>query len=118
VKIYVVDDDASFRHSLTRLLTVIGYIAEDFASIADLPALKISRKDCLLVSSRSGRGQNALTMLARRAIMAPVILMSGAEPEAVLNEHGGRICLIKPFSQTELIGALEAATGQRRPPLA
>jgi FixJ family two-component response regulator len=107
--IFVVDDDDSFRRSVTRLLQAIGYEAREFASVAELPA-EIGLGDCLLVDHRIAYGKNVLELLADRKIYASVVLMSGSDPEDVVSRNGTRPFLIKPFNETKLRQAIEAVT--------
>jgi two-component system, LuxR family, response regulator FixJ len=112
LKIFVVDDEASFRRSIIRLLRIIGYEAREFASVAELPADINDSCDCLLVDYRIAYGTNVLDLLANRGITAPVVLMSGSDPEDVVSQNGIRPSLFKPFSQSQLQQAIKAATGK------
>ena len=111
--IFVVDDDESFRRSVIRLLSVIGYEAREFASVAELPAETIGSDDCLLVDHRPN-GRSTFDLLVDRGINAPTVLMSGRDRDAVATASGTRPYLVKPFSQTQLRLAIEAATGNGR----
>ena len=107
--IFVVDDDESFRRSVTRLLRAKGYEAREFASAAELPVEAIHSDDCMLVDCRIAFGQNLLEHLAE--IDAPIVLMSGSEIETIVSALGTRPCLLKPFNRKQLRQAIEAATG-------
>jgi FixJ family two-component response regulator len=110
--IFVIAEDVSFSRSVARLLLATGYEAREFATIAELPAEAIGPGDCLLVDPTYGR--SAFDLLADRGINAPTVLMSGRDRDAVATASGTRPYLVKPFSQTQLRLAIEAATGNGR----
>ena len=47
--VFVVDDDASVRKSLTRVLAASGYAVEQFASAGDFLARELYARPCCLV---------------------------------------------------------------------
>ena len=109
--IFVVDDDTSFRRSLARLLRAIGYEAREFSSVAELVSGAIEGDDCMLVNYLIGQGQKVRDLLVDRGIDAPTVLMSGSDLEEVVSENGKQPCLVKPFTETQLRQAIEAALG-------
>jgi FixJ family two-component response regulator len=111
----VVDDDPSVRESLPDLLRVLGLRAQAFTSAEAFLASAIAGKArCLILDiampGMSGPELHAELKARRQAI--PVIFITAATDDAVrqrmLNE-GAVDCLLKPFSEADLIAALDAA---------
>jgi FixJ family two-component response regulator len=111
----VVDDDESVRESLPDLLRELGYEAKPFASAEDFLASGcIGDTRCLIVDvampGMSGLELYRELILQGHAI--PVIFITALTgkslPRALLQE-GAVACLIKPFSEQDLRGALAAA---------
>jgi FixJ family two-component response regulator len=113
----VVDDDDSVRESLPDLLGELGYVAETFASAEDfLASAQIGKTKCLIVDialpGMSGPDLQEELTRGRQAI--PIIFITAHGNGAVrakLLAAGAVECLIKPFSDTALREALDAAIG-------
>lgn len=113
--VHVVDDDASFRKAVSRLLALSGHAVEVYASAAELlgrrdPAargcvvadLRMPGQDGFELQAELGRGENPL----------PVIFLTGhgdipASVRAL--KHGAEDFLTKPVRKEELLDAVKRA---------
>jgi CheY-like chemotaxis protein len=111
----VVDDDESVRESLPDLLSEFGFAARAFSSAEQFLA-----SDCLIetkclildVAMPGMTGPDLQRELGLRRQRIPIIFITGDEDAAVrqrLLALGAVECLLKPFSDTALRNALEAA---------
>jgi len=86
--IFVVDDDASARKGLTRLLRTAGYDVRDFASAADFFEGLVSEvSGCLLLDARMPgiTSQEIFKKLSARNIHLSIIVVTGDDdPETRL----------------------------------
>ena len=111
----VVDDDESVRESLPDLLKEFGYTARTFASSEEfLASEEIKQTRCLILDiAMPGMGGPDLQReLERRLIKIPIIFITGQRDEDVRSRvlgNGAVQCLLKPFSDTALLHALNAA---------
>jgi len=113
--VFVVDDDAAVRRSLTRLLRSAGWNAEAFASAGDLLArAPISGPGCVLLDVNMP-GMSGLELQERMAdagITLPVVFLTGKGdiPMSVhAMKHGAVDFLVKPVEESVLFQALEQA---------
>lgn len=113
--VFVVDDDAAVRRSLTRLLRSAGWNAEAFASAADfLERAPITGPGCVLLDVNMP-GMSGLELQARMAeagIPLPVVFLTGKGdiPMSVnAMKHGAVDFLVKPVEENVLFQALEQA---------
>ena len=113
--ISVVDDDESVRESLPDLLREFGFAAEAFSSAEEFLASGfLGRTSCLVldVTMPGMSGPDLQQELARRRQEIPIVFITAHRDEAVrprLLERGAVECLFKPFSETALLEALNAA---------
>jgi FixJ family two-component response regulator len=111
----IVDDDESVRESLPDLLKVFGLASQTFSSAEEFLAKDgISRSKCLIldVAMPGMSGPELQRELNRRKIEIPIIFITGNRDEALrsrLVEQGAITCLIKPFSDTAILDALNSA---------
>ena len=110
----VVDDDESIRELLPDLLKSFGYVARAFASAEDFLASDVDQTDCLIVDVKMPgmSGPDLRQELKRRGHDTPIIFITAAKAETVRAGLSGQdivTCLFKPFSDTDLLGALDAA---------
>jgi FixJ family two-component response regulator len=111
----VVDDDESVRESLPDLLGELGYAANAFASGEDFLASDDLRKtDCLIldVTMPGMSGPDLHREVRRRGHDMPIIFITAQRDETVhagLRGLGVVALLLKPFSDTALQEALDAA---------
>ena len=115
----IVDDDVSVRESVPDLLRQLGYEAEAFPSAeAFLASGRVTETRCLLldIAMPGMSGPDLQQELARRREQIPIVYITGSGDRAVrprLLARGAVECLFKPFSEAELLGALDAALRTR-----
>jgi len=95
----VVDDDESVRESLPDLLRELGYSVRAFSSAEEFLASDcVAETGCLLLDiAMPGMSVVFITALADETVRPRVL------------EQGAVECLFKPFSDTALLEALNAA---------
>jgi FixJ family two-component response regulator len=116
--VFLVDDDASVRISLTRLLESAGYTVEAFASAREFLAREPYAGPCCLVLDVRMPGvtgldlQQALAAAGRR--MAIVFVTGHVDvPMSVKAMKGGAADLLtKPVDVKELLAAIERAVAK------
>lgn len=113
--VFVVDDDASMRRSLDRLLRSLGYGVETFASArAFLDRPPMQGIACLVLDLRMPEvdGLDLQARLAARGDDLPVIFVTGHGdvPSSVRAMKAGAFdFLTKPFDESVLRAAIERA---------
>lgn len=112
--VFVVDDDASTRSSLERLIRSAGWQAETFASAEDYLALAPAAVPCCLILDVGLPDINGLDLQQRIAHTCPppIIFVTGRAdiPSSVRAIKAGAIdFLVKPFDEADLLRAIEAA---------
>lgn len=118
--VIVVDDDASVRRSLARLLKSFGFRTETFASAREfLERDPIVGPACLLVDVRMPElsGFDLFERLRASGRSVPVIFITGHGdiPMAVRAiKAGAADFLAKPFDERTLVNAVEQAIAQAR----
>jgi FixJ family two-component response regulator len=111
----VVDDDESVRESLPDLLRQFGFSAQAFSSAeAFLASEFVGQTSCLIldVAMPGMSGPDLQQELARRRHHIPIVFITAQGDETVrshLIAQGAVECLFKPFSDTALLAALNAA---------
>jgi FixJ family two-component response regulator len=111
----VVDDDESVRESLPDLLREFGFAVRAFSSAEDfLESDCIGQTNCLIldVAMPGMTGPDLQQELRIRRREIPVIFITAQRDETVrarLLEQGAVECLFKPFSDTALHDAVNAA---------
>lgn len=113
--IHVVDDDASVREALGRLLSVLGFEVRQYGSAGDfLLAWPVDTPGCLLLDVRmpGPSGLDLQLALTRRADAPPVVFLTGYGdiPMSVLAIRRGAVdFLTKPVDREALLAAVTAA---------
>jgi len=113
--IAVVDDDESVREALPDLIREFGYEAGAFSSAEEfLASGRLSKTDCLLLdlSMPGMTGLDLQRELLKRHLDIPIVFITAHGDEIVrrrLREQGAVDCLLKPFSDTALLDALNTA---------
>lgn len=113
----VVDDDESVRESLPDLLREFGFEARTFSSAQEFLASDcVEQTSCLLLDVRMPgmSGPNLQQVLRRTKREMPIVFITAPADETLrsgLIEQGAVACLFKPFSDTALYEALDAAIG-------
>jgi FixJ family two-component response regulator len=116
--VFVVDDDASVRKSLTRVLAASGYAVEQFASAGDFLARERCARPCCLVLDVRMPGLSGLdlqTALAAAGRRLPIVFVTGHVdvPMTVKGMRNGAVdWLTKPFGAKELLNAVERAVAK------
>jgi FixJ family two-component response regulator len=113
----VIDDDQSVRESLPDLLTMFGFAVQSFASAEEfLESEYVGGTNCLIldIAMPGMSGPDLQVELLRRRRDIPIIFITARADESIrprMKARGAVECLFKPFSETELLAALEAALG-------
>jgi FixJ family two-component response regulator len=117
-RVFVVDDDASVRKSLERLIRSARLEVESFASASEFLDRDTSTEPCCLVLDVRMPGLNGLELqqllaLKRRAIPIVFITGHGDIPMSVKAMKAGAIDFIqKPFEDRDLLSAVRRALEQ------
>ena len=111
----VVDDDESVRESLPDLLRQLGYAVQAFFSAEEfLDSAWVGETRCLIldIALPGMSGPDLQRELERRGHRIPIIFITAPEDEEVRHRlllQRAVECLFKPFTETDLIKALDAA---------
>jgi FixJ family two-component response regulator len=111
----VVDDDESVRESLPDLLSEFGFAVRAFSSAeAFLSSNYVDGTRCLIldIMMPGMTGLDVQEELRRRGRKIPIIFITAKRDEAIRAraiEQGAVKFLYKPFSETALLDALDAA---------
>jgi FixJ family two-component response regulator len=111
----VVDDDESVRESLPDLLREFGFTAQAFSSAEEFLASDyIGQTRCLIldIGMPGMSGPDLQRELKLRGQRIPIIFITAHRDETVrprVLAEGAVECLFKPFSDTALLDALNAA---------
>jgi len=117
----VVDDDESVRESLPDLLRQFGFAAQAFSSAeAFLASEALGETRCLIldVAMPGMSGPDLQQELMRRRQKVPIVFITANGDRTVrarLIAQGAVECLFKPFTETALLDALNAALRTREP---
>ena len=118
-QVAVVDDDISVRESLPDLLQQVGFAVQAFASAeAFLNSDAALATSCLVldVGLPGMSGPDLQRELGHRGRRVPIVFITAKGDKSLqtrLVATGAVACLFKPFSDTALIEAVEAALGMR-----
>ncbi|NPT55797.1 response regulator [Paraburkholderia elongata] len=113
--IAVVDDDESVRESLPDLLREFGFAARAFSSAEEFLASGcIGEAQCLIldIAMPGMSGRDLQHELKQRRQTVPIVFITANGDEALrprVLEQGAVECLFKPFSDTALLEAIQAA---------
>jgi FixJ family two-component response regulator len=111
----VVDDDESVRESLPDLLKEMGFTVRAFSSAEEfLKSDVVLQTRCLLldIAMPGMSGPELQRELKRRRIQTPIIFITAHQDERVRRDtidQGAAEWLLKPFTDTALLNALNAA---------
>jgi FixJ family two-component response regulator len=111
----VVDDDESVRESLPDLLRELGFSVRAFSSAEEfLASDSVEKTRCLIldIAMPGMSGPDLQRELTRRRQDIPIVFITAHADETVrprMIEEGAAECLLKPFSEAALLGALNAA---------
>jgi FixJ family two-component response regulator len=110
----VIDDDASVRRSLRRMLNAHGVRVETYGSAEEfLEPRNLDPPQCIVVDIQLAGGMSGLEllgMLASDPAAPAVVLMTGLEiADTLMRPYGGRARLLrKPFEAARLMALLPA----------
>lgn len=113
--VFLVDDDAAIRDSLSALLTTKGYVVQSYASAEQfLQEYDSSQAGCIVldVSMPGMSGVELQEELTKKNCISPIIFITGHGdvPLAVKTIKAGAIDFLeKPFRQTALLELIEQA---------
>ena len=113
--VFIVDDDASVRKSLMRLLEAAGYTVEAFASAREfLDAARAPGPSCLVLDVRMPgiTGLDLQKTLAQAVHRIPIVFVTGHGdiPTSVQAMKAGAIdFLTKPYAAKDLLDAIRRA---------
>jgi FixJ family two-component response regulator len=118
ILVSVVDDDDSVRESLPDLLRELGFASEVFATPGDfLQSAFVDKSKCLIldIAMPGMSGPELRRELLRRGHEIPTIFITArADLAAQLDMRGGVVdCLLKPFSESVLLEALNRALNMK-----
>ena len=111
----VVDDDQSVRESLPDLLCEFGFAARVFSSAEELLASDcVEQTRCLIldVAMPGMSGPELQRELKLRRPEIPIVFITAQREDTVrpqVIEQGAIECLLKPFSDTALLEAINLA---------
>ena len=115
----VVDDDESVRESLPDLIRQFGFAAQAFSSAeAFLASDVLNQTSCLLldIAMPGMSGTELQKELLRRRQAIPMVFVTATDDRTVrprVISQGAVECLFKPFSETALLDAINAALRTR-----
>jgi FixJ family two-component response regulator len=113
--ISIVDDDESLRDSLPDLLRELGFDAQTFSSAEAFLASNcrgLTRCLILDIAMPGMSGPDLQRELNLRGQVIPIVFITALRNETIrasVLEHGAVACLSKPFSETALLDAINAA---------
>ena len=111
----VVDDDESVRESLPDLLNEMGFAVKVFSSAEEFLAsdfVGLTKILILDIAMPRMSGPELQKELKRRGRRIPIVFITAQKDDGVrpsLIARGAVECLFKPFSDTALLSALNAA---------
>ena len=117
----LVDDDASVRKSLTRLLDSAGFTVESFSEPETFLAYLVKhsvRLAILDIWMDNMTGMELLAHLCARSPSTRVIFVTGHEDhaaETTVMQAGAFAFFIKPFDNARFLGAVQRALNQTSP---
>jgi FixJ family two-component response regulator len=115
----VVDDDESVRESLPDLLRAVGFHVEAFSSAeAFLASGGADRTGCLVLDivMPGMSGPDLQLELSRRRRDIPIVFITSCADDTVKSrvmKLGAIAYLFKPFGETAILEAVNAALGDR-----
>lgn len=119
-RVFVIDDDASVRKSLGRLLKSAGYDVEILASADEfIQHVPLEDVGCLILDVQMP-GLNGLELqktLARSNCAPPIVFITGygdLPMSAHALEAGALDCIQKPFNDETLLKAVDKALQWRQ----
>ena len=119
--VYIVDDDASVRKSLARLMRSAGYRVQVFELGDDfLSGVGVDSGGCVVLDITMPRisGPQVQALMKERNIQLPVIALSAKDDEETRRSAralGARLFLRKPVDDQAILDAIQWVTDAGRP---
>jgi len=116
--IAVLDDDASVRKALARLIATFSYRVQAYGSASEfLESLKTSVPDCLILDLQMDdmTGLELQHHLDSRGPRIPTIVLTAQDEPGTCDrctDAGAVAFLVKPIAKDKLLKAIETATGR------
>jgi len=113
--VYLVDDDASMRTSLCRMLRELGYNVHDFASAKDFIEHSVPISPAVILLDMQMPDMTGLDLqeeLARIGRKTPIVFISGqSHPQQIVKslKKGAMDFLFKPFNLEDLLNSVADA---------
>jgi FixJ family two-component response regulator len=113
--VHVIDDDDSFRRSMTRMLTAAGFVAAGYRCAAEFrPACRRGGNACILldISMPGASGIDLLKALMAGDWAPPVIFVTGRDDVITtidVMKWGAFSYLLKPLGSETLLPVIRAA---------
>ena len=117
----VVDDDESVRESLPDLIRQFGFAVQAFSSAeAFLASEVLGETSCVIldIAMPGMSGPDLQQELMRRRQEIPIVFITANGDRTIRSRvlaQGAVECLFKPFTETALLDALNAALRTREP---
>jgi len=112
-RVIVVDDDASVRGALGRLLRVTGHIVRTYASAEDFLGAAPHDVDCLVLDVYLGgmNGYELHSLLTAEGQAPPTVFVTAHDDMTLVSMsfRSDGECLRKPFDDDHLLGAIARA---------
>lgn len=111
----VVDDNESVRESLPDLVRLFGFAAQAFSSAEEfLASSYVAETKCLIldIAMPGMSGPELQIELTRRHMAISVVFITAQRDDGLrqrMLKQGAVECLFKPFSDTDLLAALNTA---------
>jgi FixJ family two-component response regulator len=118
--VYLVDDDASMRTSLCRMLRELGYNVHDFASAKDFIEHSVPISPAVILLDMQMPDMTGLDLqeeLARIGRKTPIVFISGqSHPQQIVKslKKGAMDFLFKPFNLEDLLNSVADAIELKR----
>jgi|SRR5215470_15372810 len=115
-RVAIVDDDASVRKALARLIAACSFKPQTYGSAREfLDSLPLGLPDCLVVDLQMPEmtGLDLQRQLARTGVKIPTIVITAHNEPGFRQrcESAGVVAyLLKPLSENTLIAAINTAT--------
>jgi FixJ family two-component response regulator len=119
--VVLVDDDASVRRALRRLISAAGFVVEAFASGQELLASNaVHRAGCVILDIHLGDhgGFDVQQRLAALGLAIPIVFITGDNSDELVERGlraGAVACMHKPVSDARLLRAIREALGRHKP---
>ena len=116
--VFIIDDDASVRKAVRRLVQSAGLTARTFASAEEFLGTALPPPDCLILDVRMPGGLGGLELqqrLTARVPRIPVVFITGHEDAQARDDAlaaGAVAFLLKPFDGQALLDAVARAAGR------